>query len=133
MSQHHRQLAQRWFEDVWNRRIDASIDELLHPDARGHMEGFETKGVEEFRNVRATFLEAFPDFRLDVEDMVVDGDNVVTRWRVRGSHLGNSLGMAATQRSADFRGMTWLRFENGRIVEGWDSWNMGDLMQKLTV
>ncbi len=49
---------------------------------------------------------------------LADGDHVVVRWPARGTHLGDGLGMPPTNRSVDFRGMTWLTFKNGVIVEG---------------
>jgi steroid delta-isomerase-like uncharacterized protein len=132
MSQSHHALAVRWMEEVWNDRNDATIDELLSPEAVGHAEGMpDICGPREFREFRSGLLNAFPDLRLDVQDTLCAGDNVVLRWRVRGHHRGAGLGLAASGRSVDFWGMTWLRFSNGRIVEGWDAWNQGGLMQRL--
>jgi hypothetical protein len=39
--------------------------------------------------------------------------------------------MPATSRPVDFRGMSWLTFKNGVIVEGWDSWNLGRVLKSL--
>jgi hypothetical protein len=47
------------------------------------------------------------------------------------SGVRDNLGMAATGRAVDFRGMTWLTLKNGVIVEGWDSWNLGRLLESL--
>mgnify|MGYP003579349745 CR=1 FL=1 len=41
------------------------------------------------------------------------------------------LGFGPTQTRVDQRGMSWQRFEQGRIVEGWDTWNVGGLMERL--
>jgi len=124
-------VARRWFEDVWNTRREATIAEVLDPDAVGHLEGLLTRGVADFMQARAFLLGAFPDFRIAIDDMVSEGDSVVVRWEVTGTHRGDLLGIAATGKSVAFRGITWLRFANGRIVEGWDSWNQGKLMQEL--
>ena len=66
MSENNRQLAQRWFEEMWNQRNAAVIDEILHADACGHMQGVETRGHDEFRKAREWVLDAFPDFNLEV-------------------------------------------------------------------
>ncbi len=76
-------------------------------------------------------LVAFPDLRVTIEDVVGTGDQVVVRWRMAGTHGGTFAGIDATHQPIDVRGMTWLRFENGRIVEGWDSWNQGGLIADL--
>lgn len=132
MSDDNRLLAKRWFQEMWNQRNAAVIDDILHADARGHMQGFETRGHADFRKVRADLLDAFPDFHLEVEDIVAEGDNVVVRWRARGTHRGSGLGVPPSNKPVDFGGMTWLRFADGKLVEGWDQWNMGGVLQFLT-
>ena len=124
-------LARRWFEEVWNKRRDATVHELLDPDAVGHLEGLVTHGPAEFLNARSFLLGAFPDLNITVEKTIAEGDNVALRWSVKATHRGDSLGMPATGKSVSFRGITWLRFSNGRIVEGWDSWNQGRLNSEL--
>ena len=131
MAVDYRALARRWFDDNWNRRRDAIIDELLAPNAIGHMEGGDVHGRAEFRAVRSALLGAFPDLRLHIEDIVVEGSQAVVRWRVSATHLGDHLGFAASKRAANFRGMTWLLFDGELLIEGWDSWNHGALMQAL--
>jgi steroid delta-isomerase-like uncharacterized protein len=130
-SEANRAAARRWMEEVWNQRRTETIDELLPPHAVGHMEGGDVRGPEEFKRARAALLDAFPDVRVLVEDSVADGDHVVLRWRVTGTHRGAALGFPPTGRAVSFRGMTWMSFKNGVLVEGWDSWNQGALYQEL--
>jgi predicted ester cyclase len=125
------QLVRRWFEDVWNRRHEATIHELLDPEAVGHLEGVDVHGVAEFLEVRASLLGAFPDLRVTLESVIASGDDVVLRWSASATHRGPELGIAPTNRAVTFRGMSWFRFANGRIVEGWDSWNQGGLLETL--
>ena len=131
MIERNRSLARRWFEEVWNRRLAATVDELLAPEAVGHMEGVEVVGPTVFHKVRSALLVAFPDLQITVEDTVAEGDNVVLRWRATGTHLGEGFGIRATRAAIDFRGMTWQRIVGGRIVEGWDAWNQGALIERL--
>ena len=131
MSETNRRLAVRWMQEVWNERREGTIEELLAEGGVGHLEGVETRGPAEFRRVRATLLSAFPDLRIAVDGTVAEGDSVVVRWSVTATHLGDGLGFPASLRAARFRGMTWLRFEGGRIVEGWDAWNQGALFEQL--
>jgi steroid delta-isomerase-like uncharacterized protein len=126
----NRALAVRWFHEVWNGRRTETIDELWAPGAIGHTENGD-QGKAEFKVGREGLLNAFPDIQVEVEDTAADGDHVVVRWHARGTHRGDGLGMPATNRKIDFRGMTWLIFGNGVIVEGWDSWNLGRLLESL--
>jgi predicted ester cyclase len=131
MSEINRTLAIRWFEEVWNRRLEATIDELMAPHCVGHMEGIEIKGPNEFKQVRSALITAFPDLNITVEGTVAEGDNVIVRWCAAGSHRGEGFGLAATEAPVVFRGMTWLVMAGGRIVEGWDAWNQGALVEML--
>ncbi|MEM8996752.1 MAG: ester cyclase [Acidobacteriota bacterium] len=131
MTTENRTLAKRWFQEVWNERREGAIQELLHPEIVGHTVGAELRGADAFETFRKDFLAAISDMRIDVEDTVADGDQVVVRWRVLGTHDGGGLGLPATGRAVDQRGMTWMRFADGRIIEGWDCWNLGGLLAEL--
>ena len=124
-------LTRRWFDDLWNTRREATIGELLDPRAVGHLQGLVTNGIDEFSAARAHLLNAFPDFRITVEAAIAQGNDVAVRWVVHGTHRGQLLDVPATGQPVTIRGLTWLRFENGRIVEGWDAWNQGQLMNDL--
>jgi steroid delta-isomerase-like uncharacterized protein len=132
MSAQNAALARRWFEEVWNARREETVRELMAPTVEGHMEGgLEVRGPGDFLAARETLLEAFPDFKVTVEDVIAEGDEVAVRWSASGSHRGESLGFPASNRHAAFRGITWLTFRDGQIVRGWDAWNQGRLLQEL--
>jgi steroid delta-isomerase-like uncharacterized protein len=98
----------------------------------GYMEGADIRGREQFLAERRRLLQAFPDLAIVADDVIADGPKVAIRWRVEATHKGDGLGFPATNRRVSFRGMTWMEFEGGRIVAGWDSWNLGGLLQTLT-
>jgi steroid delta-isomerase-like uncharacterized protein len=131
LSESNADIVRSWFDQVWNQRRDAAVHELLHSGGIGHLEGMDVQGPEQFLAARAALLDAFPDLSVTVEATVSDGPDVVVRWSARGTHSGEGLGFPASKRRASFRGMTWLRFSGGQIVEGWDSWNLGQLLQEL--
>src|SRR5262249_21675352 len=90
------------------------------------------RGAEEFKQrAHSVFLSAFPDLQLTVEGIVAEGDEVVVRWSAVGTHDGNSLGFPATGRRVAFQGMTWIRYRDGKMMEGWDCWNEAGLIQSL--
>ena len=122
-------LARRWFQEVWNDRRDATIDEFLTPESVCHADQGELKGVECFRLQQyQPFLGAFPNLHLTVEDVLASGDQAVVRWSARGTHLGADFGFPPTGRVATMRGMTWMRFDNGKLVEGWQN---SDILQVI--
>jgi predicted ester cyclase len=124
MSETNSQRARRWFEDVWNRRKEETVKELLHPNIVGQMEGRVVQSPDEFLQARQEMLTALPDLRVEVQGVVGEGDEVAVRW------AANATGPTGP---VSFRGVTWLVFENGRIVRGWDSWNQALLMHQLGV
>jgi predicted ester cyclase len=131
MATDNERIARRWFEEVWNARRDETVDELMLPQSVGHMEGGEVRGPGDFKAARRELLAAFPDIRVTVEDMVSDGDKVVVRWAASGTHRGEALGLTPTNSLVRFRGITWLTIRDGKIVEGWDAWNQGKLIEEM--
>jgi len=131
MSVQNRNLSRRWFEEVWNERRSDTIGELMSPDGIGHMESGDVQGIESFKRVRDEFLAALPDLKIKVEGIVSDGDDVVVRWSATGTHTGAGLGLEPTHQPITIRGMTWHRFKDGVMVEGWDSWNREAFLQRL--
>ncbi|WP_145026439.1 ester cyclase [Caulifigura coniformis] len=125
-------LARRWFEEVWNDRREATIDELTTANSVCHADQGELRGPECFRLQQyAPFVGAFPNLRVTVEDVMESGPQAVVRWSARGTHLGADLGFPPTGRAVDMRGITWMRFENGVLVEGWQSSNLPDVIRSL--
>src|SRR4051812_11935158 len=125
-------LARRWFEEVWNRRRTETIDELLTDESVSHSESGPLRGKAEFKELAyAVFLSAFPDLRMTVEGTLAEGDEVVVRWCVNATHGGDGLGFPATGRRVEFRGMTWIRYSDGKMIEGRDCWNQAGLIQSL--
>jgi predicted ester cyclase len=131
MSDDIRARAIRWMEDNWNNRREEVIDELMHPTCSGHLEGGEIKSRDEWRQARRELLTAFPDLRMKIEQSVVEGDTVVLRWRAVGTHDGDAMGLKRSGRKIEAVGSTWMKFADGKLVWGYDTWNQGALMASL--
>ena len=126
-------IARRWFEEVWNQRSgEESADRTASSDATQALNGFEILAAAQFLPVRASLLEAFPDLRVSIVEILACGTDVVVRWEASGTSRGAALSLQPSHRHVHFHGITWLRLEDGRLVEGWDSWNFGSLLHELT-
>ena len=123
--------ARRWFEEVWNARRPEVIPELAAPGSIGHHTDRTTTGPHQWVELYAQVLAAFPDLHVTIEDAIGEGEQVVVRWRMAGTHRGRFGDVDATNRKIDVAGMTWFRFRDARIVEGWDAWNSGGLLAEL--
>jgi steroid delta-isomerase-like uncharacterized protein len=86
---------------------------------RDTVHGWEAAGerLEELRT-------AFPDFRIDIEDMLVDGYRVVNRLTMTGTHEGTFQGIPPTHRKVNTTGLALFEVKDGKIVEQWSEWNM---------
>ena len=77
---------------------------------------------------------AFPDLRMDPEDVLASGDKVVARVRATGTHEGEFMGMPATGKSVDVQLIDIMRFsEDGLVREHWGVVDMLAMMQQLGV
>jgi steroid delta-isomerase-like uncharacterized protein len=125
-------LAHRWFEEVWNQRRFETIDELLSPDSRCTTSAGAVIGQEEFREkMLRPLLAAFPDVSVSVDGTMAQGDEVVVRWTARGTYTGEGLGFPANGRTFVSPGMTWIRYQDGRMREGLNCWDFGGLVAGL--
>jgi steroid delta-isomerase-like uncharacterized protein len=126
------ELARRWFDEVWNGRRAEAIAELVAPASECHTAAGILRGPEAFRTaVFEPFVSAFPDLHVAVAGVVEQGDEVVVRWTATGTHTGPGLGLPASGRPINVRGMTWIRFADGKFVEGWDCWNVREMIESL--
>jgi steroid delta-isomerase-like uncharacterized protein len=134
MTETHDQVVRRWFQEVWNEGRSATIDELLAPDAIAHglgEHGRDARGPEEFRPFFDVLRRAFPDFHITVEDTVVQGDHAAARWTARGTHTGVFGELPPSGRQFAVTGMSFVRIRDGRIAEGWNSWDLHGLLQQI--
>jgi predicted ester cyclase len=89
------------------------------------------QGLEAEKQFMATFLTAFPDVQVTIEDMIAEGDKVVGRVTYRGTHKGEFSGIPLTGKTVTFGGIDIVRFADGKAVENWFSGDTLGLMQQL--
>ncbi|AUY47660.1 ester cyclase [Streptomyces sp. CB01881] len=110
----------------------SALDELLAPDYRDHdpsMDG-DTVGPAAVRQMIEGYRTAF-DFTFDIQAQIAEGDQVATRWVWRGTHIGEFMGMPASNKTIEAAGMTVFRFEDGMVKEGWWSWDGVGMMRQM--
>jgi steroid delta-isomerase-like uncharacterized protein len=133
MSLENEALSRRWFEEVWNKGRVEAIEEMFAPDgiAHGLAEGEDMRGPEAFKSFHANFKGAFPDMRISVEDILSAGDKTAIRFRGQATHTGDQLGIPATNRRVTFTGMTFVRWRDGQIVEGWNNVDISGILKQI--
>ncbi len=78
-----------------------------------------------------TFRGAFPDLRYTVDEAIVAGDKVTTRWTATGTHEGEFFGNPATGKGITMLGITVFQVEGGKITKLWNVWDLAGLLGQL--
>ena len=126
--------VRRFYDEVFNKKNRAAIDEFIDPNHVDHSAPPGTpaglKGVKQTIN---TYLTAFPDLHFTVEDMIAEGDRVVTRLTCRGTQQGAFMGIPPTGKQATVTAIDINRYAGGKSVEHWLEMDTLGLMQQLGV
>lgn len=106
--------------------------ELYHPDAELHfLPAGLPPGREGAQLFYQAFLQAFPDARIVINDLMSEGEKLACRFTVEGTHRGEFMGVPGTGKRVSIAGITILRFEAGQCVERWSEANFLGLLQQL--
>jgi predicted ester cyclase len=115
-AENNKALVRRYFEDAWNKHNTAVVDEIYaadfvdrSPDIPGI--AHTRDGLKQFLGM---YLRGFPDANITLEDQLVDGDRVVTRWTGRGTQTGELMGMPPAARRSPSRASRLTVFRAAR-------------------
>ena len=131
MSEANKELAKRWFEEVWNKRRREAIDEMLSPNTVIYEGGEQIIGPEGFRPFFDRMAASFSEMRITIQDAIAEADMVCVRWTCRMRHTGDGLGIPASNKQFDTTGISMVRIQDGKIVTGWQNWDMLGLIQQI--
>ena len=126
-----------WFENVWNRGDEATIDAMFHVDGAIHglrtPDGQPIRGPEGFKPFYRSLRGALSNINITIEHSLVQGEFAMAHCRVTASHTGDGLGVPATNTPVEFWGFTLARVVDGQIVEGWNSFDFLGMYEQIGV
>lgn len=125
-------LVRRWMAEVWNKGNLTVADELFAPTYMHRTPTTTFPNLEVFKQMISDFRAAVPDVQVTIQDLLTDGDKIITRWVLTGTHRGELFGIAPTNKPISLSGITIQRVENGKITESWAEFNAGGLRQYLS-
>ena len=133
MSEENKALARRFLEEAFNEGNLGLADEIFASDYVLHdpTNPEEMRGPEGAKQFVQMYRSAFPDSHVTVEDLIAEGDKVVTRFRGRGTHQGELFGIPPSGNQVEVSGITISRFEGGKFVEDWTNSDTLGLMQQI--
>ncbi len=124
-------LGRMW--EMWNKGNFEAWKQVHADEYVYYSPSNSTKGLsrEETIEMGKAFFKSFPDATTSIEELIADGDKVVTRWILRGTHKGEFSGISATGNKVENSGIMITRIENGKIVEDKEDYDTLGMMQQL--
>lgn len=127
----NKDVVKRYWEGKWKDRRPQILDELQTPDVKYHGTSMEMNNLEEYKQVYNMYLSAFHDSHITVEELIAEGDKVMSRVSATFIHKGDIGGIPATGNTATATLFTVFRLNNGKIAEEWEVMDELGLMTQL--
>jgi steroid delta-isomerase-like uncharacterized protein len=131
-TEENKEIVRRSAEEPWTGNIGI-LDELLAPDYIGHdpSQPEPTRGIAGAKEFIQQYISAFPDARVTIDQQLAEGDYVTSKWMGRGTHKGELMGIAATNKQVTVTGITISRIANGKVAEEWTNWDTLGMLQQI--
>lgn len=127
----NKQIVRRYQEAYNTNQLDALSEivaaDVLTPNIIAGM----PPGLEGAKVVHQTTLLGMPDYHTAIEDLIAEGDKVVARVRITGTHTGNFWGLPPTGNRINLTGIYVVRIADGQIVEHWGEENGMTVLRQL--
>ena len=123
-------IVRRFIEGVYNQGDLSWVDELIAPNYANEQRGI--RGPEEYKQRTIENSNTFmADGKITIEEMIAEGDKVVIRSTVTGTHKGEFRGTPASDKSVVLPVIFIHRVEGGRVAERWNQADFVGLLQQI--
>ena len=129
--QENKAVVLRFIDEVQNQHHLDAIDELFSPDFVDHSGMTASPYIQGTKELFIGTFTAFPDFRIEVHQQLAEGDCVMTRKTVHGTHLGPFMGMPATGKEIAVTFVDIFTVIDGKITDHWTENAALGIMQQL--
>ena len=127
-------LVRRFVDEVQSGGNTDLIDEICSPEFVNHSAPPDLPADREGIKILTTmFKGAFPDSYFTVEDMIAEGDKVVTRKTFHGTHEGEFMSIPPSGRTVNVSLIDVVRISDGKVVEHWSVGDNLGMMRQLGV
>jgi steroid delta-isomerase-like uncharacterized protein len=120
-------------EKFWNQKNVNVLGETHSRDSIAHNPVMPVNPLpfDLYKQACLIHIAAFPDMQVTTDDIIAEGDKVVIRWTVTGTHQGELMGIPASGIQVTWSGFTIYRFADGKIVENWWAYDALGMMQQI--
>jgi predicted ester cyclase len=127
-------IVRRVLEEAINQGKLDVVDELVEPlHGKQVHRGQRQASLERVKQAIRMFRSAFPDLSITIDDQIVKGNKVVTRWTAHGTHLGDLMGIPSTGRDVTVTGIAIGKIAANKLVGYWGNFDALGLIQQLGV
>jgi steroid delta-isomerase-like uncharacterized protein len=132
MSDENKAVMRRCLEEVWNKGNLTAMEEF-YSNSTSLLDPLlpEVRGIDAVKNVVTMARTAWPDLHYTIDDLISEGDKVVLRYTIRGTHKGEFLGMPPTGKKFEATGTSTCRLTGGKIAETWVNWDALGMLKQL--
>jgi predicted ester cyclase len=133
----NKSLVRRFLEEAVSTANLDLFDEICGPDyvwhgEAGPTEKNEVRGLDNFKEAVAEFTKALPDLKVEIQDMIAEGDKVAVRFTERGTHTGAPFaGISPSGKRVVWTCIGIYRVANGKLVEEWFNEDSLAIMKQL--
>lgn len=131
MATDNKALTRRLIEEVWNKGNLEVINELVDPNYEGHDPMLGTLKRDGLREAVKSYRTAFPDLKIEVANIVAEGNYVCTRWISRGTNRGPLLGRAGTGKTVVLSGINLAEVRGGKLLVDRQEFDSASLLRQL--
>src|SRR5262245_37762580 len=128
-------IVRRWSEELWGKGDLAVADEIVAPNSVRHDPGdpFAAEGPEDVKRLVRFVREAVSDFHITTEDVIAEGDKVVTRYTGISTDTRGYMGRPPTGKQVRLTAIQIFRIASGKIVESWANRDDLGMLRQLGV
>jgi|SRR5579864_3121652 len=128
-TEENKSVVRRYYDEVWNSGDFSAAEAIIAPNYLYH--GMpEMHGLSGLKEMFTGAHTSFPDLHFTIEELIAEGDKVVSRWQAVGTNEGEFMGIPATGKKVLVAGVVISRLVDGKVAEEWESWDeLGALRQ----
>ena len=132
-TEENKQVVDEFIQALFTKGDASAVERYLAADFIAHDPPMPdlTGDAAGFREAATRIRAAFPDWRSDVHLLVAEGDYVAEHFTASGTHRGDMMGIAATNRTVRVPGINIFRLRDGKIIERWGLLDMAAFFAQL--
>ncbi len=127
------ELVLTYVEDVWNNADATAFDRLTTASFAYMLGGQPARNKMAMLEFLKAVHTAFPDWRVRIEDMVINGPLAAVRWTGEVTHRGPFHGIPATGKRVSVSGINLYKIQDGLIAQEWEQMDSLGMLGQLGV